>query len=153
MLALDLAADHVKSISYSAPSVRTVSVLSAAASWVTGAFSHMPRLFLTGQYGSGKSTFLSAIQPLVQNPVRNAGQLSTTFAYRNDFRAAVAEGGLVPVSMIDETKHIFGENGKKGSQHPLYSILTEGYSKKGSPVRYQEKDLNVSYSCYQPQAI
>jgi hypothetical protein len=108
----------------------------------------MPRLFLTGPFNSGKSTFLDAIQPLVQNPVRNAGQLSTTFAYRNDFRAAVAEG-MVPVTMVDETRHIFKENGKGGSQHPLYAIATEGYSKKGAPVKYQEKDMNVVYSCYQ----
>ena len=149
-LALGLAADHVKSVSYSSPSVRTVSVLSAAASWVTGAlFPHAPAVHHPRAVGSGKSTFLSAIQPLVQNPVRNSGQLSTTFAYRNDFRAAVAEGNLVPVSMVDETKHIFRENGKGGSSHPLYAILTEGYSKAGAPVRYQEKDLNVSYSCYQ----
>jgi len=149
-LALDLAAEHVKSASYSSPSVRTVAVLSAAASYVTSAYSHVPRIFITGPYGSGKSSLLDAIQPLVQNPVRNSGQLSTTFAYRNDFRAAAAEGGgLVPTTIVDETKHIFGDNGKKGSQHPLYAILTEGYSKTGAPVRYQEKDLNVSYSCYQ----
>lgn len=148
VLALDLAANHIKSVSFSAPTVRTVAVLSAAASWVTGAVAYMPRLFITGAYGSGKSTFLSAMQPLVQNPVRNSGQLSTTFAYRNDFRAAVAEG-MVPVTVVDETKHIFRENGKGGGQHPLYTILTEGYSKMGAPVRYQEKDLNISYSCYQ----
>jgi hypothetical protein len=51
--------------------------------------------------------------------------------------------------MVDETRHIFKDNGKGGGNHPLYSIATEGYSKSGAPVRYQEKDMNVSYSCYQ----
>jgi hypothetical protein len=147
-LALDLSSDHIKSVSYTSPSTRTVLVLAAAATYITGAFSHLPRLFITGAYGTGKSTLLSAVQPLVANPVRNSGQLSTTFAYRNDFRAAVQDG-VVPTSMCDETRHVFKDNGKGGGNHPLYTIGTEGYSKSGAPVRYQEKDMNVSYSCYQ----
>ena len=145
---LDLANEHIKSVSYTAPSARTVVVLASAASWVTKSFENLPRIQVTGAYGSGKSTLFSAIQPLVQNPVRNSGQLSTTFAYRNDFRSAAMDGE-VPTSLVDETKHIFGENGKRGGQHPLYAIATEGYSRYGAPVRYQEKDMNVSYSCYQ----
>lgn len=147
-LALDLAAEHVKSVSYSSPAARTVAALVAAASHVPQAFSHLPRVFVHGPYGTGKSTFLSAVQPLVQNPVRNSGQLSSTFAYRNDFRSAAVDG-QTPVSFIDETKHIFKENGKGGSSHPAYAILTEGYSKAGAPIKFQEKDMNAEYSCFQ----
>lgn len=148
VLALDLAAEHVKSVSYTPPTTRTVVVLASAVTWVTKAFDNVPRIQITGPYGSGKSTLFSALQPLVQNPVRNSGQLSTTFAYRNDFRSALSNG-MVPTTIIDESKHIFGENGKGGSNHPLYAILTEGYSKFGAPIKFQEKDQNVQYSCYQ----
>lgn len=147
-LALELSSDHVKSVCYTAPAVRTVAVLTAALTHVTTAVSHVPRVHVRGPYGSGKSTFLSAIQPLVQNPVRNSGQLSSTYAYRNAFRSSSADG-LVPVTIVDESKHIFKENGKGGSGHPLYAIMTEGYSKTGAPITYQEKDVNVTYSCYQ----
>jgi hypothetical protein len=148
VLALDLAADHIKSVSYTSPTVRTVMALGAAITWVTPVLSHVPRLFITGPYGTGKSTLLSAVEPMVQLPIRNSGQLSSTFAYRNDFRAGSVDGD-VPTTMVDETKHIFRENGKGGSSHPLYAICTEGYSKNGAPVKYQEKDMNVQYSCYQ----
>jgi hypothetical protein len=150
LMALDLAADHMKSISYTSPAARTVIVLAAAATHVPLAFAHLPRVILKGNYGSGKSTTLDAIQPLVQCPVRNSGQLSSTFAYKNDFRVVADENqGLVPTSMVDETKHIFGENGKRGSGHPLYAILTEGYSRTGAPIKYQENGVNRSYSCFQ----
>jgi energy-coupling factor transporter ATP-binding protein EcfA2 len=148
LTALDLSADHVKSVTYSSPSVRTVVVLAAAVTHVTKAFSHVPRVQVTGPYGCGKSTLLSALQPLVQLPVRNSGQLSTMWAYRNDFRSAALDGE-VPVSIVDETKHVFRENGKGGSQHPLYAILTEGYSKTGAPIKFQEKEMNAEYSCFQ----
>lgn len=147
-LALSLASEHIRSVSYCSPAVRTVLALSAAASQVTSAFSNVPRIFITGAYGTGKSTLLTALQPLVQNPVRNSGQLSSTFAYRNDFRSS-AVNGEVPTTIVDETKHIFRENGKGGSNHPLYAILTEGYSKTGAPIKFQEKDVNTPYSCYQ----
>ncbi len=148
LLALDLAAEHIKAVSYSSPAARTVATLAAGATHVSNAFSHLPRIFITGPYGSGKSTFLSGVAPLVQNVIRNSGQLSSTFAYRNDFRDGSVDG-QVPTSFVDETKHIFGDTGKKGSQHPLYAIATEGYSKTGAPIKYQEKDQNVQYSCYQ----
>lgn len=147
--ALDYADAHVKSVAYTPPVIRTVIVTAAAATWVTGAAGHLPRVQITGPYGSGKSTLLSALQPLVQNPVRNSGLLSTTFAYRNDFRDAVGPNGEVPVSIVDETKHIFGPTGTKGSQHPLYTIATEGYSADGAMVKFQVNDGNVAYSCYQ----
>ena len=145
---LDLSNEHLKSVSYTAPCARTVLVLAAAVTHVTQAFENVPRIQITGPYGSGKSTLFSGLQPLVQNPVRNSGQLSTTYAYRNDFRSAAVDGE-VPTTLVDETKHIFKENGKGGGQHPLYAIATEGYSRYGAPVKYQEKDMNVEYSCYQ----
>ena len=147
-LALELSADHIKSVAYTSPTVRTVLALTAGVTYVTTAFAHVPRIFITAPFGSGKSTLLSGVQPLVQNPVRNSGQLSTTFAYRNDFRANLVDG-QVPVSMVDETRHIFKDNGKGGGSHPLYAICTEGYDKSGAPITYQEKDMNVAYSCYQ----
>ncbi len=146
---LDLANEHLKSASYTAPSVRTVLCLASAVTHVTKAFENVPRIQVTGEYGSGKSTLFTLLQPLVQNAVRNSGQLSTTFAYRNDFRSSIGPNGEVPTTLVDETKHIFRENGKGGSSHPLYAIATEGYSRYGAKVKYQEKDLNVEYSCYQ----
>lgn len=146
-LALGMASDHVKSVAYTSPAVRTVAVLTAATSHATTAFGHVPRVQVMGEYGSGKSTFLSAVQPLIQNPSRHTGQSTTRWALRNVFRDASAEG-LVPVLMIDETKHIWGPTGKKDGG-PLYSIATDGYDKSGSPVTFQEKDENKSYSAYQ----
>jgi energy-coupling factor transporter ATP-binding protein EcfA2 len=146
-LALDMAASHVGDISYTSPAVRTVGVLTSAVSHAPTAFGHVPRIQITGEYGSGKSTFLSALQSLIQNPSRHTGQGTTRYALRNVFRDASAEG-LVPALIIDETKHIFGPTGKKDGG-PLYSILTDGYDKAGSPVTFQEKDENKSYSAYQ----
>lgn len=145
--ALDMASEHVKSIAYTSPAVRTVGVLAGAVSHAPTAFGHVPRIQITGEYGSGKSTFLSALQPLVANPSRHTGQGTTRYALRNVFRDASAEG-VVPTLIIDETKHIFGPTGKKDGG-PLYSILTDGYDKHGSPVTFQEKDENKSYSAYQ----
>lgn len=147
-LALNMASEHVKSVAYTSPAVRTVGVLAATATAVPRTVGHLPRIQITGDYGSGKSTYLSALEPLVVGPARISGQLTTRFAVRNIFRDRAVDG-TVPVVMVDETKQIFGPTGKRGDTHPLYTIATEGYSKHGAPVEFQEKDQNVRYSCYQ----
>lgn len=147
-LALDMASDHVRSISYTSPVVRTVGVLAAFVSHSPKAFGHVPRVQITGGYGCGKSTLLDALQPIIANPSRHAGQSSTRFAIRNVYRDSAAEGLQVPSLIMDETSHTFGPTGKKEGG-PIYTILTEGYSKNGAPVVFQEKDQNAEYSCYQ----
>jgi hypothetical protein len=111
-------------------------------SWVFDAFDKIPYLRVVGQYGSGKSRFLSVLASICYH----AFDLGAGVTEATIFRTADRYKGTL---IIDE-----GNFGGTGMHSKLAQILNKGYSRSGSIPRCNPRDYEPEYySVFGPKII
>lgn len=120
---LDATRSFIAEVLYAKAEVIDALALVMAVSHATDAFTTVPRVLVTAeQPGAGKTTVLDLAMMLAGNPLDGNG---TAYGIKSAF---IDNDGRPSLTIVrDEIHHIFGKNGMRGGQNPLYDPLLRGY--------------------------
>ncbi|MGE5621182.1 MAG: hypothetical protein ACM3U0_01280 [archaeon] len=139
---LDRIKKHIKKYIYFADErIYSLMTVFAALTHSYEPFDRIPYLWLNGQKGSGKTTLMSVVSDLVNNPIICAN-ISTAALFR-----LVDEER--PTLFIDEAEILDKRN---ATNHDILQVLNSGYERSGNVVRVIQYEP-VTYSTYCPKVI
>lgn len=101
--------------------------LTFAVTHITDAFTTLPRVLALGEKSTGKSDVVILAELLSRNGKLGPAKLMTEPSIRSAFK--LADGDTVTVC-ADEISKLFGADGGKGENHPLYSLFLTGYKRR-----------------------